>query len=48
MLKNHTPFCILLSFCTTEYLVSITMNGMRAWAADNLAPLVIPFLSIIA
>ena len=29
MLKNHTPLCILLSFCTAEYLVSITINGMR-------------------
>ena len=28
-LKNYTPFCLSLSFCTTEYLVSITMNGMR-------------------
>ena len=28
MLKNHTPFCLLLSFCTTEYLASITMNKM--------------------
>ena len=28
MLKNHTPLCLLLSFCTTEYLVSITINGM--------------------
>ena len=26
---NHTPFCLLLSFCTTEYLVSITINKMR-------------------
>ena len=26
--KNHTPLCLLLSFCTTEYLVSITINRM--------------------
>ena len=29
MLKNHTLLCLLLSFCTTEYRVSITMNVMR-------------------
>ena len=29
MLKNHTQLYLLLSFCTTEYLVSITINGMR-------------------
>ena len=47
MFKNHTPFCLLLSFCTTEYLVNITINGLHAWAADNLTPLDMPFLSII-
>ena len=29
MSKNHTPLCLLPSFCTTEYLVSITINRMR-------------------
>ena len=29
MSKNYTALCLLLSFCTTEYLVSITVNGMR-------------------
>ena len=29
MSKNHTSLCLLLSFCTAEYLVSITVNGMR-------------------
>ena len=29
MLKNRTPLSLLRSFCTTEYHVSITINGMR-------------------
>ena len=29
VLKNHTPLCLLLSFCATEYFVCITMNKMR-------------------
>ena len=29
MFKHYILFCLLLSFCTTEYLVSITINGMR-------------------
>ena len=29
--KNHTAFCLLVRFCTTEYLVSITMTGMCGW-----------------
>ena len=47
MSKHHTPLCLLLSFCTIEYLVSITING-NAQATDNLAPLDMSFLSIIA
>ena len=47
MLKNHTPLCLLRRFYTKEYLVSITINEMRG-VADNLAPLDMPFLSIIA
>ena len=43
MLKNHPPFCLLVSFCTTEYLMSITMNGM----CENLSPLDMAFLSNI-
>ena len=30
------------------YLVSITINKRNAWAADNLAPIDMPFLSIVA
>ena len=36
MLKIHTPFCLLHNI------------EWNAWAADNLAPLDMPFLSIIA
>ena len=29
MSKIHSPLYFLLSFCTAEFLVSITINGMR-------------------
>ena len=37
-----------LAFAQQRYLVSIKINERNAWAADNLAPLDMPFLSIIA
>ena len=47
--KNHTPLCLLLSFCSTEYLVSTHDNNKwSAWASNYVAPLDMPFLSIIA
>ena len=47
MSKNHTPLCLLLNFCTAEHFVSIN-NKWSAWAADNLAPVHMLFLSIKA
>ena len=47
MLKNHTPLCLLLSFLHNR--VPCEHNNERnVWAADNLAPLDVPFLSTIA
>ena len=44
MLKNHTPFCLLL-----HNRVPCEHNNERnACVSDNLAPLDMPFLSIIA
>ena len=37
-----------LAFAQQRYLVSITINERNAWAADNLAAIDMPFLSIIA
>ena len=38
----------LHSVCTAEYLVSTDNNKQNAWATDNLAPLYMLILSIIA
>ena len=44
MLKNRTPYSVYyLAFAQQS-----TNNEQNAWAADNLAPLDMPFLSIIA
>ena len=45
MSKNHTPLCLVLSFCTKSTLWY--NNKWNAWAADNLAPLDMPFISTI-
>ena len=47
MLENHTPLCLLLSFLHNR--VPCEHNDeWNAWVSDNLVPLDMPFLSIMA
>ena len=48
MSKNHTDTVCYFTFCTTEYLVGITIANLNAWEADNLAPLGMLFQFITA